>query len=161
MTRLLASALAAACLLAAAPALAGGWAVTTIDSLPSEWRAGQAHQVTYTIRQHGDKPFTGAQSAIRIWFADGTSHRFPAAPLDGPGRYGAEVTFPAAGSWSWEVDQYPFMPQALGEVTVLPAAGARAPSPISMGVVLLAALVGAGALLAVWLPLPRVLRPTP
>jgi len=46
----------AALLALAAPALAGGWAVITLDSLPKEVRAGQPLHLGFVIRQHGRTP---------------------------------------------------------------------------------------------------------
>src|SRR5215216_2076328 len=40
----------------AAPALAGGWAVLTLDALPREVRAGAAIQLGFMVRQHGKTP---------------------------------------------------------------------------------------------------------
>jgi hypothetical protein len=40
----------------AAPARAGGWAVTTLDPLPSAPAAGVPVVVGFTIRQHGRTP---------------------------------------------------------------------------------------------------------
>src|SRR5689334_5637825 len=45
----------AAVLLLAAPALAGGWAVITLDTLPRDVRAGQSIRVGFSIRQHGQE----------------------------------------------------------------------------------------------------------
>jgi hypothetical protein len=45
--------LVAAMLLLASPALAGGWAVITLDTLPRDVRAGQSMRVGFAIRQHG------------------------------------------------------------------------------------------------------------
>ena len=45
---------------------AGGWAVTTLDPLPNELRAGETYAIGYVIRQHGQTPFTSAQTAIEI-----------------------------------------------------------------------------------------------
>ena len=39
-----------------APALAGGWAVVTLDSLPREVHAGERLQVGFMVRQHGKTP---------------------------------------------------------------------------------------------------------
>src|SRR5262249_30497491 len=46
---------------------------------------------------------------------------FPARPAGAAGHYVAEVRFPSAGNWLWEVDQSPFGPQKLGTLAVLPA----------------------------------------
>src|SRR5438552_12328434 len=40
----------------AVPALAGGWAVLTLDSLPREVRAGTSIQLGFVVRQHGKTP---------------------------------------------------------------------------------------------------------
>ena len=40
----------------AIPALAGGWAVLTLDSLPREVRAGAGIQLGFVVRQHGKTP---------------------------------------------------------------------------------------------------------
>jgi hypothetical protein len=106
----------------AGPVLAGGWAVTTVDSLPEGgFAAGRTYHVGYTIRQHGQTPFDGAKTSIRTYSAEtGESRLFPGVPDGSPGHYVAEVTFPTAGAWSWEVSQYPFAVQTLGTVTVVP-----------------------------------------
>jgi hypothetical protein len=104
------------------PALAGGWAITTMDSLPpGGFRAGETYRLGYIIRQHGQIPFAGAMSSIRIQGSSGESYVFPGVPEGTPGHYISAVRFPAAGEWTWAVDQSPFAPQKLGTVTVLPA----------------------------------------
>ncbi len=115
--------LAAVALLALAmPALAGGWAVTSLDALPSEFRAGQTYRLGYTIRQHGVTPFTGARTRILTEVpATGETTAFAGAPEGAPGHYVAEVRFPSAGMWTWHVEQGPFGLQSLGTVTVLAA----------------------------------------
>ena len=129
----LSATLAASALLAAAlPALAGGWAVTTLDGLPADgFRAGEAYRLGYTIRQHGDKPFGGAKTEVRIWsVASGEYHAFVGVPEGAVGHYVAEIRFPAAGAWTWEVSQEPFAPQKLGAILVAPAVtAADGPSP--------------------------------
>lgn len=109
---------------------AGGWAITTLDPLPNELRAGQTYPIGYVIRQHGQTPFTSAQTAIEIRSPDTqVPQRFRAVPDGAPGHYVAQVTFPTAGEWQWDVDQAPFAPQALGTVTVLaPSATSAAPN---------------------------------
>jgi hypothetical protein len=58
---------------------------------------------------------------------------FPGVAEGAPGHYVSEVRFPAAGEWTWEVDQSPFERQALGKVTVLLAATeVRGPAPAAM-----------------------------
>ena len=113
----------------AAPGLAGGWAVTILDSLPEGgFRAGETYRLGYMIRQHGVTPFAGAQSAIVIESpSSGEKLVFGAVPEGPVGHYVAEVRFPAAGEWNWRVLQTPFEAQALGTTTV--AAAPAAPQP--------------------------------
>ena len=133
--------LSLACILAvtgatASAALAGSWAVTTLDALPEDgFQAAATYRVGYTIRQHGQTPFVGAKSSIKITSATTREEQvFAGSPDGSPGHYVAEVTFPAAGEWSWEVSQHPFAVQALGSVTVgAPGSGATAFDTMALG----------------------------
>ena len=140
MVRILA--LAAALTLAlAAPALGGGWAVTTLDNVPDRFDPGQTYAIGYTIRQHGVTPVSVDRTEIRITHGEsGKRLAFAGTPQGAVGHYVAQVTFPAAGSWSWDVTQGPFAPQDLGTLAVgTTAAGAPAsadaapvvPAPVS------------------------------
>ena len=122
----------------AGPVLAGGWAVTTIDTLPEDgFAAGQTYRIGYTIRQHGQTPVDGAITSIRISSAEtGESRLFPGTADGAAGHYIAEVTFPTAGDWAWEVSQHPFAVQTLGTVTV-----AQLSAPPSSGLALPLALL--------------------
>ena len=101
------------------PVLAGGWAVTTLDALPEDgFRTGETYRVGYMIRQHGQTPYPGARTEIIIRSSAGEASRFPGVAEGTVGHYVAEVTFPAAGDWSWEVTQGPFEPQKLGSLRV-------------------------------------------
>jgi hypothetical protein len=115
----------------ASPALAGGWAVATLDAAPAVFRAGQSHTIGFTIRQHGLTPVRaeqlGGEVAIRVRPAEGgPAIVFPARPEGLLGHYAADVRFPRAGGWSWEIVQGPFGPQSLGALTVEPAAAPTA-----------------------------------
>ena len=110
-------------------ALAGGWAVTTLDALPQAIRAGETYQLGYVIRQHGVTPFTSAKPEIRISGPNGELLRFPGVPEGAPGHYVSTVSFPSDGLWTWRVDQNPFEPQQLGALTVQSPAPAAAPIP--------------------------------
>jgi hypothetical protein len=137
-TRALALTLALLTVLAS-PALAGGWAVATLDSSPAAFLAGETYPIGFTIRQHGVEPVRaeqyGGQVAVQIRQGEtGSPVVFPARS-DGPvGHYVADVTFPRGGGWSWEILQGPFAPQPLGVLTVQPAtpalALAAAPAPL-------------------------------
>ena len=43
-------------LVLAAPALAGGWAIVILDSVPTSVRAGETLHLGFVIRQHGERP---------------------------------------------------------------------------------------------------------
>ena len=100
------------------PVSAGGWAVTTLDSLPSSVYAGQAYEIGYTIRQHGVTPFTAAKPRIVISL-DRQTLSFAGLPHGQPGHYVSDVEFPRAGTWTLAVDQMPFAIQALGTLQIL------------------------------------------
>jgi hypothetical protein len=152
---------AVASLMLAVPALAGGWAVTTLDRLPAEFRAGETYRIGYTILQHGQTPFASRSTAIKIRSSKGGEVRtFAAAPEGAKGHFVAEVRFPAAGEWTWEVN-HDLGTQNLGSVTVLPpAAGDSAGAAQAAQAVTPAKTVAGGlelAALRVALPLLTIL----
>jgi hypothetical protein len=104
--------------------------VTTLDALPAEgFRDGETYQVGYTIRQHGQTPFPGADTEIRITSpTTGESHAFAGNAEGERGHYVAEIRFPSAGEWAWEVKQAPFAPRQLGTVTVASASASTQPA---------------------------------
>ena len=132
---MLAGALALLALTLPRPAQAGGWAVTTLDPLPAEgFRAGETYRIGYTVRQHGQTPLGGLDTVIQVSSASsGESHAFPGVAEGTTGHYVADVRFPAAGEWAWEVHQGPFPMQALGAVTVT-APIASGPGPVEAGI---------------------------
>lgn len=109
-------------------ALAGGWAVVTLDSLPVELRAGQTLSLGFMVRQHGVTPIDaafGTEPLIPNLFASNTDSG-ESFHVDGRkqgplGHFVVDVTFPSAGTWTWEIAPGPFAPTPLGQVTVLPA----------------------------------------
>jgi hypothetical protein len=105
------------------PTLAGGWAVTTMDSVPEDLIAGKTYELGYTVRQHGDKPVDGMDTSIVIRPADGSTAAmvFQGTPDGQPGHYVAQVTFPTSGDWSWEVNQGQFGAYAMGTLSVAEA----------------------------------------
>ncbi len=144
MHRLLAA--TAILLVALAPpavASAGGWAVATLDAIPSSATAGEAAPVGFTVRQHGITPVDLDHVAIVVTQADGTATRFAARRDGAKGHYRADVRFPASGNVTWRAELDWFGPQELGTLTV-------ADAPSSAGVGLWAQRVGlsGGALLA-------------
>lgn len=111
------------------PAMAGGWAVTTFDSLPPEFRARESYTLGYTIKQHGQTPVNvesmGYTTEVRITKLDsGKTLTFAGKPDGKAGHYIAVISFPAEGKWSWLVTQGPFEAQQLGTINVQPFAAA-------------------------------------
>ena len=101
MRRLLAFTVLAFVLLAA-PALGGGFATTGLSSLPDGTAPGEPWVVDVTVLAHGRTPIAGMEPTITI--ARGADERtFAARPIR-TGVYRAEVVFPDAGRWSYEVD---------------------------------------------------------
>lgn len=147
-----------------APALAGGWAVTTLDELPPDIRAGQTYAIGYTIRQHGVTPINvegmGGTTEIMASSPDNAKTlTYPGVQSGATGHYVAQVAFPYEGRWTWQVTQGPFQAQSLGAITVAPAvagsvpaqaapaaaASERVPQPAGPNALLLTALLLASA----------------
>ena len=103
----------------ASTASAGGWAVTSLDSIP-EVTAGESADVGFTILQHGETPAVlESNVGIELVLADGTIQFFEAVSDGEPGHYVATVTFPAsAGSYEWHARMDWFGTYELGAIEV-------------------------------------------
>jgi hypothetical protein len=122
-------------------ASAGGWAVTTLDEVPSP-TPGRAISIGFAIRQHGVSPVDLDEGvAIEITAGDGSVQVFPAAN-DRLGHYVATVVFPSTGDYSWSVLQGWFGEQSLGTLSVESAAATeyRFPAAVRFGLPVLAAV---------------------
>jgi hypothetical protein len=92
-------------LLIPVPALAGGWAVITLDELPSRAMAGEPLTVGFTVRQHGRTLMTGLYPKVSASLGD--EHLvFSAEAEGGPGHYAATLTLPTAGDWQWGIEAF-------------------------------------------------------
>jgi hypothetical protein len=89
-------------LVAAPPAVGGGWATAGLSSMPDGVAPGEPWNVEITVLQHGRTPLDGLAPTVRIRSGD-TMRSFPAEPAGRAGVYRAEVVFPAAGRWRYEV----------------------------------------------------------
>jgi hypothetical protein len=107
----------------AAPAFAGGWAVTTFDDMPGQFVSGKEYLLGYTIRQHGQTAINVDKTEILALASSGRTLSFPGKSEGAVGHYVATVFFPASGTYSWQVTQGDFAPQDLGRVTIMAAAG--------------------------------------
>src|SRR5215213_2240827 len=122
----------------ATPAFAGGWAVVTLDQVPRDALAGRALSLGFMVRQHGvtpiDSAFGGATMVPVLTArnsATGATLRAEARKEGPVGHFVVDVTFPAGGTWQWEITPAPFAATDLGTLTVLPAGAvpARANAP--------------------------------
>ena len=136
------------------PAWAGGWAVATLDTLPTQVVAGQPFAIGFVVRQHGVRPMEGLTPKIILYSPDTRATVTLTAKAEGAtGHYTAEVAFPGAGTWDWSIDAFGFAPQPMPRLTVrgsvpaanvgTSAAGARASLPTIIGFVALVAAAGA------------------
>ncbi|HWT25111.1 MAG TPA: FixH family protein, partial [Solirubrobacteraceae bacterium] len=92
----------AALLVAAPSAHAGGFATVGLSSTPDGVPAGTPWRVDITILQHGRTPLTDVRPSISIASGD-TARTVAARPTAKAGVYRAEVVFPHAGRWTYQV----------------------------------------------------------
>jgi hypothetical protein len=118
-----------ATLLISAAAFAGGFAIANLDTTPQP-RAGEATTLGFIVLQHGVTPVTfGDVSVSARNDATGESLTTKARAEGKPGHYLATLTFPSAGSWTWEITLENLLMQSkFPQLTVLPAVGAPAPA---------------------------------
>lgn len=104
------------------PVFAGGWATTTVDSMPDSIQAGETARIEFTILQHGKTPVhilywdnreAPLTPIVTATLAD-TTLAFEAQPAKEVGHWFVDVTLPEAGEWEWSID-----PKPLGGVTQL------------------------------------------
>ena len=112
----------------AVPALAGGWVVITLDSLPGEIRAGETLSVGFMVRQHGQTPTNEVSPHLTATnSATGETVEAGATQSGETGHFTVEVVFPSEGQWEWSIAAAPFAHEGkLAPLTVLPAVAANA-----------------------------------
>jgi hypothetical protein len=112
-------------LLLASPALAGGWAIVTLDSLPQQVRAGQALHLGFMVRQHGQTPINSVEPFLLATNRDTDEMlRIDGKQAGAVGHFEIDVTFPSAGTWEWQITPRPFGPTEFEPLSVLSAATA-------------------------------------
>ena len=92
-------------LLTTVPVFAGGWAVITLDELPTQAVAGEPLTVGFTVRQHGRTSMTGLSPTVTAILGE-EKLVFPAEAEGGPGHYTATMTLPKAGDWQWAIEAF-------------------------------------------------------
>jgi len=137
--------LALAGLLLPAAATAGGFATVQLSSLPAGTDAGGTWTPTMTILQHGVTPLDGLQPAVRITDQNGEITTFAATRTGKTGTYVADVRFPSAGTWRYEIWDGFSQTHTYSPVTIGDGGDSFPTVPVTAG--LLAAIALAGALL--------------
>ena len=102
MRRLLTTLACLATLALTPSASAGGWATVQLSSTPDGVRSGAAWRVDLTVLRHGRTPLAGVAPVVRISRLS-SKRSFAAQPTGRRGVYHADVVFPAAGTWRWEI----------------------------------------------------------
>ena len=141
----------------AGTALAKEGAVTKLDALPpGGLHAGQMIAVGFTILMDGVEPYKADVAEIVVRNGTGKVLSYPATQQGAAGHYVANVYFPAAGTYTWQVTQGTyFAPYDLGTITVLgpvaasdtqatPATAPATNDPLSQAIPLFAGLVAIG-----------------
>jgi hypothetical protein len=118
-------------------ASAGGWALTSLDSVPVPV-AGRSLDVGFTIRQHGvTRVNPTGDVGVSVESAGGRVQEFPAQAEGPPGHYVARVLIDEPGASTWQIRQGWVPPQDLGVVEVrdspAPASTTGAPDAAGPG----------------------------
>lgn len=141
----------------AGAALGKEGAVSKLDALPpGGLHAGQMIPVGFTILMDGVEPYKADIAEIVVRNGTGKVLSYPATAQGAAGHYVANVYFPAAGTYTWQVTQGTFFaPYDLGTISVLAPAAAPetqpAPTntpatndPVSQAIPFLAGLIALG-----------------
>ena len=88
------------------PVFAGGWAVITLDDLPTDVLAGEPLTIGFTVRQHGITPMSGIDPTVTATLLKGDRFVVNAEADDKPGHYTATLTFPKEGNWEWSIQAF-------------------------------------------------------
>jgi hypothetical protein len=107
------------------PAFAGGWAVITLDELPSGVVAGEPLSIGFTVLQHGRTPMTDLYPTINAKLSSTEIVSASAEPSGKPGHYAATLTFPKEGNWKWSIQAFT-MDQPMPVLDVAAPGGASA-----------------------------------
>jgi hypothetical protein len=131
-------------LLIASPAVAGGWAVTTVVEMPDTFVPGQTHEVVFEIRQHGTRLVTDLDDvAVVLTRTDGEREvlLFPAVAAGTQWRAG--VVTPEAGEWEWRIRPGGFRAVEMGELRIAVPAVETVAIPAAVWIGSILAAIGA------------------
>jgi hypothetical protein len=116
-------------LVMAIPVFAGGWAVVTLDELPSNVVAGEPFTIGFTVLQHGKTPMTDLEPTITAKLLFDEKLVVDAAPEGKPGHYAATITLAKAGEWKWSIQAFT-MDQPMPVLTVAAPGAVSASQPV-------------------------------
>jgi hypothetical protein len=114
----------------AIPVFAGGWAVITLDELPSDIIAGEPFTIGFTVLQHGRTPMTDLEPTVTAGLSLDENLVVYAEPKGKPGHYVATLTFPKEGEWEWSIQAFT-MDQPMPVLTVAAPSAATAGQPVN------------------------------
>lgn len=115
-------------LLLVIPVFAGGWAVITLDELPTDVVAGEPLTIGFTVLQHGRTPMDGLEPTITANLYKEAQFVVNAEADGKPGHYTANITFPKEGEWRWSIQAFS-MDQLMPTLLVAAPAGGIASLP--------------------------------
>ena len=140
--------------LSVVPAWGGGWAVITLDALPTSPQAGEPLSVGFSVFQHGQTPLAGLDPTIvASHIESGEWIKVQATDEGAVGHYAATLLLPSAGAWDWTIRAFGDVAQPMPRIVVQTAVAAApqaspAPAPLLLLGALTAAMAVAGVLLA-------------
>lgn len=111
------------------PVFAGGWAVITLDELPTGVVAGEPFTIGFTVLQHGRTPMTNLEPTVTAGLALVEKLVVYAEPEGKPGHYAATIRFPKEGEWEWSIQAFT-MDQPMPVLTVAAPSAASASQPV-------------------------------
>jgi hypothetical protein len=117
------------------PVFGGGWAVITLDELPTGVVAGKPLTIGFTVLQHGKTPLSGLDPTVTANLYKEQEFVVQAEPDDKPGHYTATLTFPKEGEWRWSIQAFT-MDQSMPALMVAAPSLASQPVPESTPVTL-------------------------
>jgi hypothetical protein len=117
-------------LIAVFPVFAGGWAVITLDELPSGVVAGEPLTIGFTVLQHGVTPMTNLEPTVTASLSNGKPLTFFATPEGKPGYYIATLTLPEPGDWEWSIQAFT-MDQKMPALNVAASSTAAVSQPVA------------------------------
>jgi hypothetical protein len=111
------------------PVFAGGWAVITLDELPTGVVAGEPFTIGFTVLQHGKTPMTDLEPTVTAKLSFDEKLVVYAAPEGKPGHYEATITFAKEGEWEWSIQAFT-MDQPMPVLTVAAPGAVSASQPV-------------------------------